>query len=253
MLQLNRVLGFLGLAVSGIWAQAASSPVWLVHQTPDKDGIYYAGPEVSAPVLVRTFEVPYPQVESRKEVQGMTVLAMVIGANGIPDHIQLLHSHGDAFDQGAIAAVKQSTFLPGKLGDKPVPVWIDVRVVFHANHSQAVPQVLIAERDLAPPPESKFEDKSGKPLPYTEPIPIHVVDADFADPFAAHPYVQVAVVDVLVGTDGLPKSVRVTRGLGFGLDKKAESAVWLYRFLPATSKGQPVAASRSLQVSFATF
>jgi outer membrane biosynthesis protein TonB len=79
------------------------------------------------------------------------------------------------------------------------------------------------------------------------------VDADFADPFASHPYVQVAVVDVLVGTDGLPKSVRVTRGLGFGLDKKAESAVWLYKFLPATSKGQPVAASRTLQVSFATF
>ena len=29
----------------------------------------------------------------------MTVLAMVIGANGIPAHIQVLHTHGDAYDQ----------------------------------------------------------------------------------------------------------------------------------------------------------
>jgi TonB family protein len=246
-------LTLLALATMIVRAESASSPIWQVHQIPDKDGIYYAGPEVTAPVLIRTVEVPYPHVESRKEVQGMTVLAMVIGVNGIPDHIQLLHSHGESFDQASISAVRQSAFIPGKLGNKPVPVWIDVRVVFHADHSQAVPQVLIAERDLPPPPESKFEDKHGKPLPYTEPIPIHVVDADFTDPFAAHPFVQVAVVEVLVGVDGLPKNVRVERGLGFGLDKKAESAVWLYKFLPATSKGQPIAARRNLMVSFATF
>jgi hypothetical protein len=183
----------------------------------------------------------------------MTAVAMVIGADGVPAHIQMLHTHGDAFDRSAIAAVNHSTFEPGRLGGKPVPVWIDVRVVFHADRSQAVPQVLIAERDLPPPDDSTLEDKHHKPLSYTPPYPIHTVDADFMDPFSKHPFVQVAVVEVLVSADGLPKEVHVRRGLGFGLDEKASAAVMHYKFLPATSKGHPIEARRNVMVSFAKF
>jgi TonB family protein len=114
---------------------------------PDRDGVYYVGPEVISPRLLRTVSVLYPDGVSSKGIQGMTVLAMVIDSNGTPAHIQVLHTHGDAFDQVSIAAVERSVFEPGRLGDKPVPVWIDVRVVFHADRGQAVPQVLITERD----------------------------------------------------------------------------------------------------------
>jgi hypothetical protein len=134
-----------------------------------------------------------------------------------------------------------------------VPVWIDVRVVFRSNRGQAVPQILITERDLPVPDASKFEDRHHNPLSYTPPFPIHTVDADFVDPFVSHPWVQVAIVSVLVGEDGLPKDVRVRRGLGFGLDKKAEAAVWHYRFFPATQKGKPIAARTDVMVDFAKF
>lgn len=244
---------FLELMSIGIEAQSAISAGLPVHQSPDADGIYYTGPEVSTPKMLRTFVVPYPDGISDKFLQGMTVLAMVINANGVPAHIQVLHSHGEAFDQAAIAAVKHSTFEPGKLGDKPVPVWIDVRVVFHANRSQAIPQVLIAERDLPPPDESQLEDKHHSPLSYTPPFAIHTVDADFADPFVAHPYVEVAIVTVLVNEEGIPKDVHMRRGLGFGLDQKAVAAVWHYRFLPATKRGKPITASTDMMVNFAKF
>lgn len=243
----------LALAAINLWAQETVLSGRQIHQVPDRDGVYYAGPEVTAPRLIRTVFVPYPGGFSGKEVQGMTVLAMVIAAGGIPESIQVLHTHGEAFDQRAIAAVKQSSFEPGKLGDKPVPVWIDVQVVFHANRSSAIPQVLIAERDLPPPSESQLEDKHHNPLSYTPPFPIHTVDADFADPFTAHPFVQVATLSVLVSEDGLPQEVRVVRGLGFGLDQKAEAAVWHYKFLPATKKGQPIADRKEVMVSFANF
>jgi hypothetical protein len=65
--------------------------------------------------------------------------------------------------------------------------------------------------------------------------------------------VQVALVDVLVGVDGLPKEVHVRRGLGFGLDEKATAAVMHYRFLPATKKGVPVEDRRIVEVNFAVF
>ncbi len=241
------------LMASGLYAQNLAQAITRYHQAPDADGMYYTGPEVTAPELIKTVSVPYPDGIAAKQIQGMTVLAMVIQANGVPAHIQVLHKHGDAFDKAAIAAVQQSTFLPGKLGVKPVPVWIDVRVVFHSDRSLATPQLLITERDLPPPSESQVEDKHRNPLSYTPPYPIHSVDADFVDPFAKTPYVQVAVVSVLVDKEGLPKEVRVVRGLGFGLDEKAAAAVWHYRFLPATKHGEPIAARRDIMVSFVKF
>ena len=253
MRQSNYAWTLLALAAIAVRAKNAKPYSRQVHQTPDRDGVYFAGPEVTAPRMLSTVYAPYPEGVSGRDIQGMTVLAMVIDANGVPAHIQVLHKHGEAFDQEAIAAVKHSRFAPGKLGDKPVPVWIDIRVVFRANKSQAVPEVLITERDLPLPDESQCLDKHHNPLSYTEPIAIHTVDADFADPFVTHPWVQEAVVTVLVGDDGLPKEVRVRRGLGFGLDKKAEAAVWQYRFYPATRKGQPIAASREILVDFAKF
>ena len=87
-------IALLVLAAIGLRAEVAAPPGREVHQAPDKDGVYYAGPEVTAPRLVRTVYVPYPEGISGKEVQGITVLAMVIDANGIPTQIQVLRSHG---------------------------------------------------------------------------------------------------------------------------------------------------------------
>lgn len=241
------------LTTTTLWAQDTVAPSLQVHQVPDQDGVYYVGPEVTIPKMASTVSVPYPYDVPDKDLEGMTVLAMVIDSKGIPEHIQVLHAHGEVFDQGSIAAVKASKFEPGMLGGKPVPVWIDVRVVFHANRSLAVPQLLVTERDLPPPDESKLEDRHHHPLSYTPPFPLHTVDAGFADPFVKHPYVEVAVVSVLVGTDGLPKAVRVVRGLTTNQDRKAAAAVWHYRFLPAMNKGKPVEARRNVLVSFADF
>src|ERR1700733_4610685 len=248
-----RVLVLIACASACLHGQSAAQPIWAVHQSPDEGGIYYAGPEVSAPRLVKVMPAAYPGYDDVKDRQGMTVLAVVIDADGVPSHIQLLHSHGDAFDQAAMNAVQQSIFEPGKLAGKPVPVWIDVRVVFRANHAQALPEVLITERDLPSPGESFFEDKHHRPAGYTPPVLIHSVDADFADPFVRDPIVEVATVTVTVGADGLPKAVQLRRGLGFGLDKKAIAAAWHDRFLPATKKGKPVQDLVDVKVEFAKF
>jgi len=87
---------------------------------PDQDGVYYVGPDVSAPRIVRTILAPYPYDLSPKELQGFTVIAMVIDSNVKPQHIQILHKHGDECDHFTLAAVRQSTFAPGMLAGKPI-------------------------------------------------------------------------------------------------------------------------------------
>jgi Gram-negative bacterial TonB protein C-terminal len=74
-----------------------------------------------------------------------------------------------------------------------------------------------------------------------------------SDPFGKHSYVPEAVVTVLVNEGSLPKEVRVRRGLGSGLDQKAEAAVWQYRFYPATRRGKHIAANREIAVEFTKF
>ena len=243
----------LAAASTGLSAENAPPKFWQYHQAPDKDGVYYVGPEVSEPKLVKTVYALYPSGVPTKQIQGMAVMAMVIDAKGKPENIELLHSHGEYFDRAARDAVQQSAFEPGKLNGKPVPVWIDVRVVYQADRSKTTPQVVITERDLPVPDDSKFLDKHGNLKPETPPVLIHTVDADYVDPYTRHPFVEVAKVSVLVGPDGNPKEARVTRGLGFGSDEKAKEAVMHYRFIPATKHGVPVEARTDVLVPFAKF
>lgn len=237
---------------AAVSAQNAPAKFWQYHQVPDKDGVYYVGPEVTEPKLIKTVYALYPSGVPAKQLEGMTVMAMIIDTKGKPEHIELLHSHGTYFDQAAMAAVQQSAFQPGMMNGKPVPVWIDVRVVYQADRSKTTPQVVIAERDLPIPDDSKFLDKNGKIKPFTPPVLIHTVDADYVNPFVKHPLVEIAKVSVVVGTDGEPKEARVTRGLAFGKDEKAHAAVMHYRFIPATKHGVPIETRTDVLVPFAT-
>jgi periplasmic protein TonB len=55
---------------------------------------------------------------------------------------------------------------------------------------------------------------------------------------------------LIVDDKGLPRDIRVVRGLGFGLDAKAIEAVKQWRFQPALKDGHPVNVQISIEVGF---
>jgi protein TonB len=55
---------------------------------------------------------------------------------------------------------------------------------------------------------------------------------------------------LIVDEKGVPRNVRVVRGLGFGLDAKAIEAVKQWRFQPALKDGHPVNVQISVEVGF---
>ena len=63
-------------------------------------------------------------------------------------------------------------------------------------------------------------------------------------------YQGVCVLSLIVGADGKPRDVQVTRTLGMGLDEKAIEAVKKWKFDPAKKDGQPVAAKIHIEVNF---
>jgi len=56
-----------------------------------------------------------------------------------------------------------------------------------------------------------------------------------------------------VDEKGNPSHVRVVRGVGMGLDKKAVEAVRQYKFRPAMHNGKPVKVDLYIDVNFQVF
>lgn len=63
-------------------------------------------------------------------------------------------------------------------------------------------------------------------------------------------YQGVVVLWLVVGPDGRPRDIRVSRSLGLGLDEKAIEAVRQWKFEPARKDGKPVPVQINVEVSF---
>lgn len=58
------------------------------------------------------------------------------------------------------------------------------------------------------------------------------------------------VLSLVVSGDGTPLNLKVLKGLGLGLDEKAQEAVALWRFAPGKKDGNPVPVLATIQVNF---
>ena len=61
------------------------------------------------------------------------------------------------------------------------------------------------------------------------------------------------MVGLTVPPDGVPKDVRVVKGIRSDIDQKAVEAVRKWRFAPATEDGKPISVSVSVHVTFNVF
>lgn len=94
-------------------------------------GIFRVGNGVTPP---RTIFNPDPEFseEARKaKYQGVCLLGVIVGADGVPRNIHVLQSLGMGLDEKAIEAVKTWKFEPGTKDGHPVAVEIAVEVDFH--------------------------------------------------------------------------------------------------------------------------
>jgi TonB family protein len=82
------------------------------------------------------------------------------------------------------------------------------------------------------------------------PRPISTPDPQYTEEARQAKYEGTCVLAMIVGADGKPREIRIQRGIGMGLDKKAIEAVQQWRFSPATKDGQPVSVQINVEVSF---
>lgn len=82
------------------------------------------------------------------------------------------------------------------------------------------------------------------------PRAVYAPDPEYSDEARKAKYQGTVVLWMVIGPDGRPRDLRVTRSLGMGLDEKALDAVRTWRFEPALKDGRPVAVQISVEVSF---
>ena len=75
-------------------------------------------------------------------------------------------------------------------------------------------------------------------------------DPEYSDEARRARYQGTCVLSLIVGSDGLPGYIRVTRSIGMGLDEKAIEAVKQWKFQPAMKDGKPVAVAINIEVEF---
>ena len=82
------------------------------------------------PKLVSFVEAPYPESEKAAGTQASVILQIAISATGAVDNVSVVKSAGAAFDEAAVAAVRQFHFEPAEIDDKPAPIRIQYRYEF---------------------------------------------------------------------------------------------------------------------------
>lgn len=75
-------------------------------------------------------------------------------------------------------------------------------------------------------------------------------DPEYSEEARKAKYQGVCVLSLVVGPDGKPRDIHVSRSLGLGLDEKAIEAVNQWKFEPAMKDGKPVAVEIAVEVSF---
>ena len=85
---------------------------------------------------------------------------------------------------------------------------------------------------------------------FQRPKPVYSPDPEYSEEARKAKYQGVCVLWLVVGPDGRPRDIRVTRTLGLGLDEKAIEAVKTWKFEPAMKDGKPVSVEISVQVDF---
>lgn len=82
------------------------------------------------------------------------------------------------------------------------------------------------------------------------PRPVLTVDPNYSEEARLAKYEGTVRLTVVVGGDGRPHRVVVTRSLGKGLDEMAVKALPMWRFEPAKKEDKAVAVEISVEVSF---
>ncbi len=74
---------------------------------------------------------PYPESARRRRIEGTVLLEVFVDARGRADQVKIFESSGHrVLDRQALSAVRAWVFEPGRIGERPVGMWVKIPIRF---------------------------------------------------------------------------------------------------------------------------
>lgn len=187
----------------------------------------------------------YPKEARKLNLQGDVVLMLHINEEGKVSGSDVLSGPTELID-AVTDAISKWLYIPYEADGHVIPVTTKIVARFSIAGNR-YPQVAVAF-EMPKTPDLGHIYKVGSGV--TAPKPIETPDPEYSKEARKAKYQGRCELEVVIGPDGRPYNIKVTRALGEGLDVKAIEAVQKWRFEPARKDGQAVAVSLTIQIEF---
>lgn len=200
----------------------------------------------------------YPDLAKKFNLEGKVLLSVLVGAKGEVKKITVHKGLGLGCDEAAIEAVKKTIFIPGeKKGEV-----IETEILFSLNFKlteESNPKFVInsqtdsvkneiINKDVPPKQFISCENEvCAKPVGGINELLKKVKYPSQAKRNNISGEVE---VETKINDLGFVISVNVTKGIGYGCDEAAKSAIIKTEFEPALQNGKPVESSAKILVPF---
>jgi len=251
------VVGMLGLLVS---AMAGGQQTATGHAPAEI--VYKVGQDVTAPALLPFNIALSPPEHCGDKVDGKVRLVLNVDGAGEPQNIMFLEPLGNDLDRFALQIAEADHFNPGMHNGDPVTVAVSLEVsikscVIDGTDGAGNKMAQLKMRSLPEQkvggwrePQAKMQAPPLNKIGVSAPLPLNNVIAQYSEEARAAHLNGACIVSLIVDEHGIPKDLRIMKGLGSGLDQKALYAANQYRFKPAMKDGKAVPVMINVEVNF---
>jgi TonB family protein len=95
--------------------------------------IHRVGDGVWPPVVKNEVVAEYSEEARRAKYQGVCIVSLFVDLQGLPQNVRVIRPLGMGLDEKAVEAVRKYRFKPAMINGVPVPVAINVEVIFRLD------------------------------------------------------------------------------------------------------------------------
>jgi TonB family protein len=208
-----------------------------------------------------------PEIVKKIKLEGKVEIYTKIDENGKIIETRTKKSLCTDCEKAAISALKSVKWIPAKLNDKPVVVWVNVPLYLTADgdwkrlkqtdRSEGLRKMFAEHIKQVPPPPPPIQNFDDLPfVPYDEhPKPVEGFEAIYRNLVYPNEAKEISLEGIVivytqVKADGTVGATNIFKSIGYGCDEAAVKAIKSVKWIPAKQKDKPVNVWVSVPVRF---
>lgn len=229
------------------------------QQTAVRDDLPKCVSTLEPPIPENMIRPKYPKNALRNGIGGKVEVRAAVAPSGKIDELTVVNSESE-FSASAIKAIRQWRFRAMAVAGHPVESTYRVHVRFDPLLQEANSDVELESPQVSSstipasavsPEEVQGENAHlGSEPGLVEPKPLYSPEPEFSEKARKAAEQGTVSISLKVGTDGLPRDLRLVCSSATDLNENAMEAVKRWKFAPGTRGGKPIIVQIEVEVQF---